>query len=91
MKILKFLERIGYLPMLAFGSACLVTGLISVVKVLINAKDINSWDKLMHINSNTFDAFIKPFSVAFFVIFVGVIVVLRLMGKGHLIKKHTPL
>jgi hypothetical protein len=90
MKFLKNILRIAYFPVLAFGIASLMTGFISVFKALMNFNTINSFSELISINTSTFDVYIKPLTIVFVIIFLGLALVLKLIGNEHLIKENMP-
>lgn len=54
----------------------------------MNINTISSFEELMNINSSVFDAFIQPLTIIFIIAYIALILILKLVGKEHLIRKN---
>ncbi|RUA28257.1 MAG: hypothetical protein DSY77_16190 [Bacteroidetes bacterium] len=90
MKFIKFFGKIGYAVTTSFGFAALITGFISVIKLLINFRSINSFSEALNINSSIFDFYIWPLSISIFFVLLIIYSLFALLGKRNLLDNHIP-
>ena len=90
MKFIKFLSKIGFAATTSFGLAALITGFISVFKVLIRFNSINSFSEVMDFNHSTFDVYTLPFSVSIFFLLLVTYYIFTILGKKDLLDKQMP-
>lgn len=90
MKFIKFLGKIGYAATTSFGFAALITGFISVFKVVLSYKSINSFLDVLEINNSTFGVYLQPITISFFFILLITYIIFALLGKRKLLDNQIP-
>ncbi|SMG20941.1 hypothetical protein SAMN05661096_01135 [Marivirga sericea] len=90
MKFIKFLSKIGYAATTSFGLAALITGFISVIRLIISYKSIQSFSEAMEINHSIFKIYVVPLSMSIFALLLIIYSIFAVLGKRRLIDQQLP-